>query len=433
MTTDTTIEDVLLQEALELQQQGIYPMPVNRSADGDITHPDQYAEYRNHPTKNALIEFYRNYPHFNGRAVVAGVNGFCCIDFDIKNSHDKDLYNRWASMIHPEVLERCYIERTRSGGYHVFFFCPEFLYDAKPAANEQGRAVIEFFCRQNKIIYTFPTPGYCEESNSLYDTGTLTKQEAMLLMYAAEQFNLFKGKQKKHPSAGTGKKLEYPADLRSLLQDFDYRMDPDKLMEWFCGQSKWRAEYNERRKEYQLWHPHTTVKARSAVFFPNSNRMVVFSESQQLFPSWCSFDESNPTPYIVTPTHMLYALCDHDFAEVERLVRKLLPPPIKYKVRKWLLTYADKEYIRATISLLGHKRIAGKSGYTIKVDSYLLVYLMHLIDPGYTWTSEGYHDEYFDAQTCRDVIPDDAIISYAFGQPIFIYREYRYPLIFDNR
>ena len=432
-TADIITKDDTIQEALDLQKQGIYSFPVHRDQDGVVTHPDAYADFRNNPTKGVLVDFYRMYPHFNGRAVVAGVQGLCCIDFDLKNSKDKDLFSRWVAFIYPEILERCYVERTRSGGYHVFFFCPEFRYDAKPAANERGRAVIEFFCRQNKIIYTFPTPGYFEESNSLFDTATLTKEEALQLLHAAELFNQFKGKEKTYRTAGTGKRLEYPAELKSFFRDFDYRMDPDKLMDFFCAKTGWRCEYDPRRKEFQLWHPNTTVKARSAVFFAVSNRLIVFSESQQLFPSWCSFDEGSPTPYIVTPTHILYVLCDHDFAEVERLVRKLLPPPIKYKVRRWLLTYIDKEYLKATVCLLGQKRIAGKAGYTIKVDSYLLVYLMHLIDPGYTWTCEGYHDESFTAQECKDVIPDGAIISHAFGESIFIDRQYRYPIIFDNR
>ena len=423
-----------LQEALDLAQSGIYPLPVHRNPDtGVVTHPESYAEFRNNPTKESLIDFYHQYPRFNGRAVVAGFSGFCCIDFDLKNTQDKDLFTRWVAMIYPEILERCYIERTRSGGYHVFFFCPEFRYDAKPASNEQGRAVIEFFCRANKIIYTYPTPGYTEVQNSLADAGTLTKEEALILLQTAELFNLYRGKQKTYHTAGTGKRLEYPAEVRSFFQDFDLRVNPDELMDYFCKQTGWRCEYNARKNEFELWHPFTTVKARSAVFFPVSMRMIVFSESQQLFPSWCSFDESKPTPYIVSPTHILYALADQDFAEVERLARKLMPPKISVKVKRWLLTYIDAEYIRATVTLLGQKKICGKENYTIKVDSYLLVYLMHLIDPQYTWTCEGYHDEYFSAETCKEVIPDDAIISHAFGTSIFIDRQYRYPLIFDGK
>lgn len=418
------------QTLLDLQGEGIWGFPITRFTDGKISHPDTYTDYKNNPTSPVLKYYIFRYKSANGIAVIAGVNSLCCIDFDLKNTTDKDLFERWKALIDPEILERCYIEKTRSGGYHVFFFCDGFQYDALPAANEEGRAVIEFFYKQNKIIYTFPTPGYTEERNSLYDTGRLTRQEALILLQTAELFNCYKGKKASY-TPGSFKKLEYPKDKKNLFQDFDYHVDSNELMHWFSKQTRWKYEFNERRNEYELWHPHTSVKARSAVYFTKSNRMIVFSESQKLFPSWSAYDEKNPTPYIITPTHILYSLADQDFAEVERLIPSLMPPKLSFKVKKWLLSYIEKDYIKSTAYKLGQKKICGSSNYIIKVDSYLLVYLMHLIDPEYTWTCEGYYDEYFSNDECKDVIPPNTLVSHAFGHSLFVYKDFRYPITFD--
>lgn len=411
---------------LELSTVGIYGFPITRSADGKITHPNTYTDYKNAPTDYKLHELIREGVNSNGIAVVAGFNNLCCVDFDLKNTSDKGIFERWKSLISPETLDKCFIESTRSKGFHVFFFCPEFQYDALPAASEDGRAVIEFFCKQNKIIYTYPTPGYTEVNISLFDIGVLTIAEATNLLKAAELFNCFKGKTEKH-TTGIGRKLEYPTDKISLFEDFDLRVNPLDILTLFCKKTGWTIEYKPRRKEYELWHPATSSTARSAVYFEKTNRLICFSESQHLFPSWMQFDESKPTPYIVTPTHILYRLFDNDFVQVEIELKKLLPARISFKIRRWLLTYIEKDYVKRTIDKFGQRRIAGTCGHTIFVDSYLLVYLMHLIDPAYTWTCEGYSDEYFNADDCKSFIPDGAIVGFGCRSSILLDKTHHYP------
>ncbi len=414
----------------DLSEVGIYGFPITRNTDGSVTHPPTYTDYKNNPTASKLREFTNSGHKANGIAIIAGFNCLCCIDFDLKNTNQKDLFERWKKLISPETLSKCYIEITRNNGYHVFFFCKNFSFDAQPAANEDGRAVIEFFCKQNKIVYTFPTPGYAEVNISLYDTGEVSREEALIMLHTAELFNCYKGKRESY-TPGTRKKLAYPEGKETLFHDFDYRVDCDILLDWFCKRTRWRQEYNERRKEYELWHPNAGGTARSAVYFVMTNRLIVHSETQKLFPTWGSYDPENPTPYVITPTHILYTLCDQDFIEVERIMKQLLPIKIAFRVKRWLLTYIDKAYIKSSINKLGQKKIAGKSGYTIKVDSYLLVYLMHLIDPEYSWTCEGTHDECFTAEECKDIIPNNAILSYAFGQTLFIDRNFKYPINWD--
>jgi hypothetical protein len=81
------------------------------------------------------------------------------------------------------------------------------------------------------------------------------------------------------------------------------------------------------------------------------------------------------------------------------------------KIFRFLLTYVEKNIIKDTFSKYGSKVIAGRSGHKIKVSSPLLVYLMSIVEPEYTWTCGNVFTEEISNDVCKNRIPKDALFT----------------------
>ena len=49
-------------------------------------------------------------------------NNWGCLDFDLKNTKDKEIFNKWMQIVsnsEPEILSKCFIEKTRKRGYNL--------------------------------------------------------------------------------------------------------------------------------------------------------------------------------------------------------------------------------------------------------------------------------------------------------------------------
>lgn len=83
------------------------------------------------------------------------------------------------------------------------------------------------------------------------------------------------------------------------------------------------------------------------------------------------------------------------------------------KIFRFLLTYVDKSIIKATFPKYGSKIIAGTSPHKIRVSSPLLVYLMSITEPEYTWTCGNVFNEELTNEQCRDRLPKDSLLTSA--------------------
>lgn len=110
-----------------------------------------------------------------------------------------------------------------------------------------------------------------------------------------------------------------------------------------------------------------------------------------------------------------------------RLGRQPDPMPIKHA--RFLLKYVKKDIIKKNRHYYGWESIPSRGKYTIMVDSPLLVFLMWLIGPEYTWTCnrQARADKYFSPQDCKDNIPDGAILDHVNGTEVWINKELEYP------
>jgi len=409
-----------------LEYSDIWCLPVTRASDGKIIHPPAYAAYRNDPGKKALAQFFEIDNHYNGIAAIPGINGLCCLDFDIKNTTEKDIYDKWASAVDPRVLAKCFIESSKSGGKHVFFFCHGFDHERQLAFSVEGKIAIEIFCVNEFIVYTHPTPGYTPDHLSLSETGIIDATDAAGFIEAAEKLNRLEGKEKTIKGKGS-LRLTYPDKYENLFHRFDFQVDLSILLDWFKGREKWKVKYDPRSEAYILTHPGSTA-SRSGVFFEKSKRFICHSTSQSLFPSWGNHSKTTPVAYNITPSGFVYYCVGESFDDAAKVISRMIPPAVSFSDRRWLLKYVTKDYLKQTIHKFGARKLTGTDSYTIKVSSHYLVYLMALFEPQYTWTTTGQADQEFDDQTCKEIVSQGRI---DYLRTPIILNEHNYPLAWD--
>ena len=151
-------------------------------------------------TSTELQTFFRN-----GAAVAVvcgGVSGNLeGLDFDNKGHPDADeLYESWANIVAqnaPELVRRLVVERTQSGGYHVFYRCATIAGNQKLAQrpptpdelrdqpNLKALTLIETRGEGGYFV-TSPTPGYHLIQGSPLDISTITVEEREILLAAAK-------------------------------------------------------------------------------------------------------------------------------------------------------------------------------------------------------------------------------------------------------
>lgn len=97
------------------------------------------------------------------------------------------------------------------------------------------------------------------------------------------------------------------------------------------------------------------------------------------------------------------------------------------KTCRFLLTHISKEILKETLSVYGAKTIRGSSRHRVKVSSPLLVYLMSLVKPEYTWTCTENFDEQMSNEQCKIFIPYNSLLTKTGNGNIWIDKTNQYP------
>jgi hypothetical protein len=376
---------------LELFKENIFCLPVRREG-GTIFHPDTYQQYR----KNVTIESIPDLPGANGIAAIPGYFDLCCLDFDLKNTRDKEIYNKWKHKLDPEIFDHCYIELTRSGGYHVFFRCKNFKTEKILCYSVENSTVIECYCTNRSIIYTHPTPGYAELNKSLQDVGYITLTQAEQMADEARKLN--QGKEQYKNKNREGKSLIYPPDMKDKLARYDNEIEVSDLCSLFIRLTGWSCKYNNSKTQYEFYRPGSSNTGRQAVLFSDTKRIICFTGSQPWFDNPQDWSEDNKVAYNITACHLLYLIHKEDWNVVEQSVKTVIP----LRMKKYLLKWINKDLLKKHMDLYGEKTI-GHSQHVIKVDTPLLVFMMWIACPEYTWTCVGNADQAFTIDDCKEV------------------------------
>lgn len=211
---------------------------------------------------------------------------YAALDFDIKNTERKTIFDEWLSLVTcqwPEILDKIYIEQTRNKGYHVWIKYNKLSRKLSLAESGKGNEVIALYAC-TPLVYTYPTPGYTEIKNSMYDVQLLTDKEFEFLISTSQSFQEYKPTYDPNSKA-----VNYPKGYEKLLINFDTNL-PDEYWDVLLndvGLTKiLNYKYHAKDKFTAYRRIESESEAISAKVYFKSKRVLIFSASMHSFPNW---------------------------------------------------------------------------------------------------------------------------------------------------
>lgn len=209
-----------------------------------------------------------------------------CLDFDIKNTKDKNLYHQWFNMVvntQPDLINKLYIEKTRNAGYHVWFKYISDLHKQSLADSDKGAEVIALYAG-GPLVYTYPTPGYSIVTGSMEDLQELTEAEFNYLIETSQYFNEYK------PSYDPNlKAVSYPTGMEKFCTDFDTKISDETWID-ILGKSNLTPlpnyKYSKKDKFVAFKRQGSESNAISAKVYFHTKRVMIFSASLHDYPNW---------------------------------------------------------------------------------------------------------------------------------------------------
>lgn len=209
-----------------------------------------------------------------------------CLDFDIKNTQNKNLYFQWFNMVvnqRPEIVTKLYIEETRNKGFHVWMNYPKELHKLSLADSDKGAEVIALYAG-GPLVYTYPTPGYTVVTGSMIDTEPLTDEEYNYLIETSQYFNEYKPKY--DPAL---KAIAYPKGMEKFCTDFDTKI-PDEVWIRLLNDVGLIPlpdyKYSKKDKFVAFKRRGSESDAISAKVYFHTKRVMIFSASMHDYPNW---------------------------------------------------------------------------------------------------------------------------------------------------
>ncbi len=209
-----------------------------------------------------------------------------CLDFDIKNTKNKNLYFQWFNIVsnqYPELLSKFYIEKTRNDGYHVWFEYHKNLNKLSLADNDKGAEVIALYAG-GPLVYTYPTPGYSIVSGSMDDLQEISEDDFTYLVQTSQYFNEYK------PTYDpTLKAISYPPGMERFCTEFDTKISDETWMQILKDISLIplpKYKYSAKDKFVAFRRKGSESEAISAKVYFHSKRVMIFSASLHNFPNW---------------------------------------------------------------------------------------------------------------------------------------------------
>ena len=235
-----------------------------------------------------------------------------CLDFDIKNTKDKNLYHKWFNMVAnqmPDVIGKLYIEKTRNNGYHVWLKYDQELNKLSLADSDQGAEVIALYAG-GPLVYTYPTPGYDVVTGSMDDLQSLSEQEYNYLIETSQYFNEYK------PSYDPAlKAVSYPAGMEKFCTEFDTKISDETWIQILKDStlvplSNYR--YNKKDKFIAFKRYGSESDAISAKVYFHTKRVMIFSASLHDYPNW--HNKHDYPVWCLPPSFVLFYQSGRDWA-----------------------------------------------------------------------------------------------------------------------
>ena len=244
-----------------------------------------------------------------------------CLDFDLKNTTDKTIFDRWMQHIAataPDILGKLFIERTRSAGYHVFIRYHNLPHKQQWAQSEHGSEVIALYAN-GPLIYTFPTPGYTEVHQGMQDVEPLTDIEFLHIQETSQYFNEYK------PAYDPAKKaISYPQGFEKYLSDFDNLISHDSWVTMLFDiglQELTGFRYHDKDKFKAFRRIGSESPGISAKVYMKSKRLMLFTASMPDYPNWHTKEEY--PCWCLPPSFVLFYKHNRSWAEAMKQIETI--------------------------------------------------------------------------------------------------------------
>jgi putative DNA primase/helicase len=235
--------------AVDFRAAGLAVIPLR--LDGSKAPAVPWAKYQSQPpTPSQTEQWFLNKPR--GAAVICGrvSGGLEVLDFDAEADR---VFPAWSELV-GEVLCWLPVVETPSGGYHVFYRCPEISGNqkiampadgSKPFVESRGEGGYVVACISPAAVHATGYPYVQVAGPVLPQVPTITPEQRRQLWKAAASFDeskladehrrqLIKQKRHDHWQRITG-----PASNDSPIDDFSRRCDPHVFLEQL-GWRQWR-------------------------------------------------------------------------------------------------------------------------------------------------------------------------------------------------
>jgi hypothetical protein len=304
------------QDFLDLLNLGLKPIPLiwNTETKAVISHCIAHSEITN---ENYTVDTYKNtvksLTSVNGIAIKL-FSPFGCIDFDLKNTSDKKIFDKWlqsVSFLDEDILSKICIERTRNAGYHVYIKYSKLSNKISLARETQGEEVIAIYTG-GTLSYCDPTPGYDMYHNEFQDLEELTNDQYDILVSCALLYDKYVNKDGEE----SGKILaEYPLVHENVCLQFDEKIT-DEAFEHLLNEIDLYPvlDYKYHKKDHFLAYLRKGSKARlSAKVYLKSKKLLIFSASITGFPHWADRKDKDDHSWVITPSRLIYYKNDKDW------------------------------------------------------------------------------------------------------------------------
>lgn len=252
---------------------------------------------------------------------------FFMLDFDLKNTDDKSIYNEWFRIVeatNSDVLKKICIEKTRSGGYHVYSKYPGVSHKKMLAASEKGSEVISIYTG-GLLSFCSPTAGYSLFHNEFTDIEELTSEEFDMIVSAAMHFNKYKPKEGDYVP---GEIISYPVEYESTAMLFDNNCTDDMFEQLLNGIDLFPIKDTRNKKEkhghtYYLYLRKGSVASFSAKVRFDKKRLFIFSASMTSFPNFHTKIDDNDKSWRLTPTRIIFYSNGKDWDKTLHIIKDL--------------------------------------------------------------------------------------------------------------
>ena len=304
-----------IENFIEIFKLGLKPIPLiwdqeNKSATSHcIEHGKVTAE---NYTEHTFSNFIKDVSNANGMALKL-FPPFGCIDFDLKNTDDKKVFDAWKKAVasqDDDIFSKICIEETRNKGYHVYIKYSKLKSKVSLAREVKGEEVIALYTG-GTLSYCDPTPGYHMFHNELTDLEELSDDEFDILMSCAQTFDKYIEVASDHKKIS----VEYPSEYESLCLQFDKNIT-DEVYEHILNEiGLFRVQdyrYSKKDRFTAFLRKGSKAKLSAKAYFTTRN-LQVFTSSLVGIPCWNDRKDKDDTSWNLTPSRLIYYSLDKDW------------------------------------------------------------------------------------------------------------------------